>query len=163
MLRTQLQPAADPPLPCFTRPFVVLAGDYLRIRVLICVDTFSFVCGKTHLIHLYRVASVTVVQEAEWSLQSGGRRSGWLTLALEGCSVSIDIGSCSSGANIDTAAVRARLTKSLTKSRAILSQLQESTHASLNTPRHVPLRFFLTIFTGETLRRFRSKRTPRHR
>ena len=84
--------------------------------------------------HVYRVASVTVMQEAELRLQSGG----WLTLALEGCSVSIDIGSCSSGASVDAAAVRDRLTKSLTKSRAILSQLQESTVVSLNTFTQVP-------------------------
>lgn len=102
------------------------------------------------------------MQEAELRLQSGGRRGGWLTLALEGCSVSVDIGSCSSSASVDAAAVRDRLTKSLTKSRAILSQLQESTVVSLNTFTQV-LWLLLTRVTGETWRRFRSKRTFGHR
>jgi len=65
----------------------------------------------------------------------GGGRGGWLILALDGCDISIDIGISSNTNNktsaattttIDVAAVHARLAKSLSKSQAILSQLQVS-------------------------------------
>ena len=82
-----------------------------------------------------RVAGVLLAEEGVDQGQEGGRVGGWLTLALDGCDISIDIGSSSSisdtaaataATSIDVAAVRARLAKSLSKSQAILSQLQVS-------------------------------------
>ncbi len=82
-----------------------------------------------------RVGGLLLVEEGVVQGQEGGRVGGWLTLALDGCDISIDIGSSSNISNttaaattttIDAAAVRARLAKSLSKSQAILSQLQVS-------------------------------------
>jgi hypothetical protein len=71
---------------------------------------------------------------AQWRARASAMRGGWLTLALDGCNVSIHIGSSSS---IDIDAVRNRLLKSLTKSQAVLTQLQV---LSLST-HHTPLLF----------------------
>jgi hypothetical protein len=83
-----------------------------------------------------RVSSITVMGVAG-ATAGHEKRNGWLTLSLDGCSMSIDIGSSGGGGGsssssssssdiIDVAAVRARLVKLLTKSNAILAQLQAS-------------------------------------
>lgn len=93
-----------------------------------------------------------MLSDVERSSSSDSFRRAWLTLALQGCSICIDISSSGGGSSvIDVAAVRSRLTRSLTKSESILCLLQVTLACLL------PLAATLSRSTGQTERRFFSK------